>query len=349
MDINTIKNEYLLKTEDLFVANKKIWFADFTDTFQSICAKIAKLQNESFIPSISYLEYIMPHANFINRRYAAEVWVYGDEWYLDKNQCLVGEYDLSFLFIYFNELWDRLISARRRYIGKLTVQEINSYMMQALPDFYSYLISIARFAIKDLIDKKPYTTIAKNELFRVNIGDYMGRTEPVFTEMKNKNADKLMQWFSEQLEDKYFFGDYSGLDFSEKSFPKTDFRYAQFQDSVFYETSFIGSSLIGANFRNANMEKCRLDNCLIYEADFSYAILKNASFANTYAKAGLSDEKIWQSVGLLPVMFHNADLTNVDFTGADLTGADFTDAILEGTNFTGAVLDGAIFSDNADV
>jgi len=346
MDITTILNEYLLKTEDLFVANKNIWFAEFADSFQLSCAKIVNLQKESSLPAISYLEYTMPRTNFINRRYTAEVWVYGDDWYLDKNQHMVGEYDLSSLFVHFNELWDKLISARRRYIGKATVQEVNSHMMQMLPDFYSYLISIARFAIKDLVDKKPYIDIARNEVFRVNVGEYMGRTEPAYTEKKSKNAEKLIEWFSEQLAEEYFFGDYSGLDFSGRSFQKTDFRYAQFRNSVFYDTSLKGSSLIGASFRNANMEKCRMDDCLIYEADFSNAILKNASFKNAYAKTGLSDDRIWQSVGLLPVTFRNADLTNADFTGADLAGADFTGANLTGADFTGAALDSAIFKDS---
>ena len=183
---NILHNEYLLKIEDLFVANKNRWFAAFTEHFQSVCAEIVKLQNESSIPAISYLDYTMLYVNFIKRRYVAEVWVYGDKSYLDKNQRMVGEYDISFLFVYFNELWDKLLAERKRYVGKVTAREIKSFMIEALPDFYSYLTNIARFAIKDCVDKSPFADIDKNEKFMVNIGDYMAKTENIYTEQKNK-------------------------------------------------------------------------------------------------------------------------------------------------------------------
>jgi uncharacterized protein YjbI with pentapeptide repeats len=91
------------------------------------------------------------------------------------------------------------------------------------------------------------------------------------------------------------------------------------------------------------MEGCHLDNSAIFEADFSNAILRNASFKNAKAKAGLINEKEWKFPGFLPTSFRNADLTDADFTGADLTGADFTGAVLRGTDFTNAVLANAIF------
>jgi len=290
----------------------------------------------------------MLYANFVNRRYTAEVWVYGDNWYCDKNQRMVGEYDISFLFGYFDELWDKLLSARKRYVGKVTAQEVAAFMLEILPDFYSYLINIARFAITDCIDKKPFIDIAKNEAFRVNVGDYKAKTEPVFTVSKNKDAVALAKWFEERLENEYCFEDYSGLDFSGRSFTHTEFRYSQFRDSNLNNVSLENSALIGASFRRARMENCRLDNCSIYEADFSYAILRNASFVSARGRAGLPNEKEWRHVGFLPVNFRHADLTNADFRWANLTGADFTGAILTDADFTGAILDGAGFDGSID-
>ena len=86
-----------------------------------------------------------------------------------------------------------------------------------------------------------------------------------------------------------------------------------------------------------------MNNCVIYEADFSYAKLKGASFVNALGGAGPLFSDVWWSVGYLPVSFRHADLTNADFTGANLAGADFTGAKLDGAIFTDAVLDGAIF------
>ena len=345
----TWRNEALLKTEAVFSANKTSWFTCFAEHLQQTCTKIQELQDEADLPNITYLEYTMLFSNFMNHRYVADVLAYAKTSYLDKNQRLIDEYNLSFLFVYFDELWNKLLDERKRYIGKVTTQEIKSFMLQTLPDFFSYLANIARFSTAECVDKSPFVDITKDELFRINVGDYMAKTENVYTERKNKNADKLANWFSERLENKYTFEDFSGLDFSGHSFSFTEFRYSQFRSSCLNNVSFKGSALIGTSFRKAHMENCCLDNCAIYEADFSYAVLKNATFVNARGRAGLPNPEKWQHVGFLPVNFRYADLTNADFTGANLSGADFTGAKLVGTNFTDAVLDGAVFDGNSIV
>jgi len=339
-----LRNKFLLKTEAVFAAQKQRWFTEFAGHFQSVCTDIIKLQNESTLPAISRIEYTMLYSNFIDRRYVAEVWVYDDERYLDKKQRLIGEYDISFLFACFDELWNKLLGARKRYVGKVTAQEITSFMMQTLPDFYSYLVNTARFAIMGLVDKKPFSDIAMNDELKINVGGYMAGTEPVFVVSKNKDAEALAEKFKERLENEYTFEDYSGLDFSGRSFMFTEFRYSQFRYSCLNNASLEGSALIGASFHKAVMENCCLNNCSIYEADFSYAKLKNSSFVNAQGRAGLPNAKEWRYAGFLPVSFRYADLTNADFTGADLTGADFTGAILDCADFTRADLTGAVFT-----
>ena len=341
---NVKRNEYLLKTEELFVTNKAAWFSAFASHFRQICAQIRKMQEESALSAISYLEYNMLYNNFINRRYVTQVCAYGEKSYLDKSQRILGEYDVSFLFVYFDKLWDDLINLKRRLVGQAAAVEITKYMLDTLPDFYSYLANIARFAVADCIDKSPFVDIDKNEVFMINVGDYMAKTETVYTESKDKDSDKLTDWFHEQLYKEYVFGDYSNLDFSGKSFAYTDLRYAQFRNSNLKDTDLSGSSLIGVNFRHANMVNCRMNSCSIYEADFSDANLKNASLIDAHAKIGLTDEKEWKFVGFLPAVFRNADLTGVDFTGADLTGADFSGAVLTDAVFTNANLTGADFT-----
>ena len=344
----TLRNDYLLKTEALFADQQQLWFTAFTKHFQSICAEIVQLQNESSLQAISRIEYNMLYTNFVDRRYVAEVWVYGDMLYLDESQRMIGEYDISFLFVYFSELWDKLLSARKRYVGKVAAQEVASFMLQTLPDFYSYLANIARRAIVELFDKQPFTDIIKNGAFKISVGDYMAYTTPVYIESKNKDIKVLHKHLKKRLEIGYTFQDYSGLDYSGCSFTYTDFSYSQFRHSRLINMSIEGSILIGASFYKAHMENCCLNNCSIYETDFTHTILRNASFINARGRAGLPNDKEWRHVGFLPVCFRHADLTNADFTGANLTGADFTDAILDGVDFTYAILDGAIFSDGVD-
>jgi uncharacterized protein YjbI with pentapeptide repeats len=286
----------------------------------------------------------MLYANFINRHYIAEVFAYGKKSYIDRDQRHIGSYDVSFLFVFFDQLWDSLISMRKLYVGLVSAQEIAIYMMGTLPDFYSYLASVARHAIMECVGISPFTEIGINEEFMVNMGDYMAKTETVYCAKKHKDASKLSEWFSGQLWNEYVFGDYSGLDFTGKSFLNTDFRYARFQNSTLVNVTLLGSYLIGASFRNAQMDECRLDLCSIHEADFSGASLKNTSFRNSNGKIGLINRQKWNIAGYLPVVFRNANIKGADFKGANLAGADFSGADLTGSVFTGAELSGADLS-----
>ena len=72
------RNEYLLKTEEHFVTNKDKWFTEFTWNFQDVCTQIRKLQENSSIPVISHLDYLMLYTNFINRCYVADIFLFGD-------------------------------------------------------------------------------------------------------------------------------------------------------------------------------------------------------------------------------------------------------------------------------
>ncbi|MCL1809939.1 MAG: pentapeptide repeat-containing protein [Clostridiales bacterium] len=339
---NIMLNDSLLKTEELFRASDSRWFADFADHFLGMCRLVREAQVGLGLSAISYLEYTMLYANFSDRRYVADVLAYGNKRRLDKNQRLVGSCNLSFLFVHFDELWDSLLTLRKRYAGKVTAWEVKSFMMQALPDFFSYLTNIARFAVAECIDKSPLTEIEKNEEFMVNVGAYMTSTETVYSEKKNKDADALAVWFEERLKNEYVFGDYSGLDFSGRSFNSADFRYSFFRHSCLDNASLLDSELAGVSFRNARMKKCKLSGCSIHEADFSYAVLKNASLSCVQAERSPIG-KTWRHVGALPVNFRFADLTGADFTGANLSGADFTGATLDGAVFTDTVLDGAVF------
>ena len=338
-------NEALLKTETDFALHRQIWLEAFEKHFCEVCANVVQMQSESTISAISYLEYTILNTNFLNRQYVAEIYVYGDDGYLDKNQRMIGEYDVSFLFVHFDELWNNLLGKRKLYIGKVSSQDIMSFMVQALPDFCSYLTNIIRFAIVDCVDEKPFIEIVKNDEFEVCVGDYMAITDPVFTLKKNKNADELANWFSERLEYDYIFEDCSGLDFTGRDFSCTVFRYVQFRKALLNHANLCNCELVGAIFYNAQLENCNLSKSSIYEADFSYANLKNANLTDVYGKIGIIDKMLWMDVGFLPVSFRNADLTGADLSWSDLTGADFSGANLTDTNFTDTILDNAIFSD----
>jgi hypothetical protein len=314
-------NEYLFKTESLFLEKKGEWFGIFAEHFRSVCAGLTRMQSDGSLGALSYVEYTMLYTNFINRRYAAEVCVYNEKSYLDKNRRIVGELDISFLFVHFDALWEELLSARKRFVALVTVREISEFMIDALPSFYSYLANIARFAMPVYEYGKFVRDIAKGDEFMVSVGDYMARTEPVYTETKEKDSEQLADWFSEGLENTYIFGDYSLLDFSGHDFSDVDFRYARFNGCVLNNTSFRNAHLIGVNFSDAQLEGCDFSGASLHEADFTGARLVNAEFTDARGRAGLTDTEVWKFAGFLPVNFTDADLTGANFDGADFTEA----------------------------
>jgi uncharacterized protein YjbI with pentapeptide repeats len=289
----------------------------------------------------------MLYTNFIKRRYTAEIFVFRNKSYLDKEQRFIGGYDISFIFVYFDKLWDELMALKKQYLGHVSAQEVTSFMLGALPNYFSYFARVVRNSILYFTDRNihsnksnPLDNIQKNDIFMINVGDYMTKTETVYEERKYKDSNKLADWFGKKLYKKYIYGDYSNLNFTRGTFEYSDFRYVRFQNSTLKDANLEGSSLLGADFRNSEMEGCRLDNCSIHEAVFSYAKLKNASFKNVRGKVGLAGEKVWRCPGFLPANFFRADLTKADFRRANLNGTNFRQA-----NLTGANLSGSVFSD----
>ena len=373
-DFQLKANELLLKninkTREHIISGRKQLVSALMNHLNEVCSIIACLQNESSIPPISSIEYTMFRTNFINRRYVAEVWVYGDGWYIDPNPRMIAELDLSDQFIYYDKLWDELIKERKqRYRSEVRPIELLAYMMLVLPNFFSHLVNIARSAIFGNMDSNSFEGIKKHNCFRVNVGEYMNINGlvPVYTEVKEKNSDDIVKLFDKRKENVLVFGDYSDKDFSGCEASSMNLSFSQFRHSSFNNSVFHNAELKGANFHRAIMDNCQILKCRIHEANYSQASLKGANFMDSHGSAASpssSNLQFADHVGLMPVSFKHADLTNAclrntclagadfegakldgaDFTNADLSYANFANASLSSTDFTDADLDGTIFS-----
>ncbi|MDR0443867.1 MAG: pentapeptide repeat-containing protein [Treponema sp.] len=372
--VENLKNEYLLKTEALFVANAHTWFADFQKHFLEICEKI-KGKNMGY--SISYLEYICLNTHFINRRYVAEICAYNKNRFFDKKQQHIGGYDISYFLIYYDQLWNDLIAWNNFVEEKVSSQEITQFILEAIPDFYSYLTNIIRFGLRECVDTPQFKDIekVKGDTFRFCVGDYMAQTTFVYCETEGKDAALIFEDFHQRKKSAHNCRDYSTLDFSNKDLCNIKATYSNFRKSILNNVNLKESTLTGADFTNAQMTDCDLDYSEVHEASFANAILKNASFICVRAAARLPHPRNkWRHVGFFPVNFENAVLTKAnfnnadfhranfknaqmknsylrygdfsdsDFSGADLSGADLSNADFSGANFTGAKLSAVNFS-----
>ena len=341
----SLRNECLLKTEELYVANRELWFSDFAGHFKATCEKIKQMQDESALPAISYLEYTVLYTRIINRDYSAQVRVYNEESYLDENQQAVCDHDVSSLFVHYGELWDGLMKLERYFVNTPLMDHAKTFFLDSLPSFYAYLTKTARRSMAGIVESGALDFIKKNDRFVISVGEYMAMKTPAYVEDRLRNAKKISRWFGKNLGGKYMFGDYSDLDFSGQVFQSIDFSYSRFKGSNLSRASLIFSSLVGANFSGANMEECLLNGCAIHEADFSDAVLRNANFAGAKAKTGLFDKSKWKHVGFMPASFRKSDLSGADFSFAILDGTDFSGANLAGASFMGATLTDLNFAD----
>ncbi len=329
---NNEQNRCLFKTEELFVANRKSYEDDFKKEFVKICEEIVKMQSEETFGEIAYLEFTLLHLKIMNRDYSVEVRVYDNDWYLSKNQKCIGSIKIDYVYKYFEELWNELLLERKRYVGAVTALEISEKMVNAVPKFYDYMISLIRFSILDIIEESNFKEIKKSSKFEINVGQYMGDTEAVYKENMLKDRDEISEWFKKKLEFESAFEDFTGLDFSGEDLSDMDFRYSDLRNTKLIDTDLTDSMLFGTRFNNADMENANLSYGLLYEADFTNANLKNAKLRRVLAMSGILDER-WEVAGYIGVSFRNANLENADFTHSNFYGADFTNAIMKGAKF----------------
>jgi len=102
----------------------------------------------------------------------------------------IGNYDISFLLIYYDQLWEELLELRKRYVGKVSANEVTVYMLDSLAEFYSYFARLVREAIVYCVKTESFAGIGKNEKFAINVGDYMAETETVFILEQNREQQQ---------------------------------------------------------------------------------------------------------------------------------------------------------------
>jgi hypothetical protein len=269
----------------------------------------------------------------MDKNYIAEIRVYGKEWFMCNNQCAVGQFDISFLFQTLDRLWVDLLAMRKQYIGKVSALDVSEFIMDAVPKFYSYVISLCRYSVLDCVEQNYFKVIRKTPQFSINVGEYMAQTEPIYKENTEKDRKKLLRWFEKRIRYEYCFEDFSGLDFSNENFMDIDFRYSDLSNTKLIDANFIYADLIGTRFCGADLANAFLNYSILHEADFSNANLQNAKFNYATANEGIPDKQEWNRVGFFKVSFRKANLQNADFTSSNLIGADFTGAVMDGAKF----------------
>lgn len=325
--LNTRK---LFEMDTLYQEHLNDYIPVFQAHFKNICETICQLQENNEIGEISYLEYTFLLTNLIRKSETAEIRIYNEDWYFDPAQRAIGSFDYSFVFTKYRELWNELISSRKRFAGAVTAQETISFLLTSASIFYRYVASIFRCSILPCVETEPFLSIRRADEFEINVGEYMAYTEAIYKENRTRTSADALNWFQLREEFAYAFEDFSGLDFSGSDLSEIDLRYADLRRTTLTGTDFQDSLLYGTRFCHANLRGADLRYCQIHEADFSGADLTDARLNATTGYRGAPDTENWTLTGFRPIHFENANLTRADFRRTKIRDADFTGAVMDG-------------------
>lgn len=334
--LNTRK---LFEMDTIYQEHLDEYIPVFQDHFRQMCEAVCRLQAEKEIGEISYLEYTFLFTNLIQKKEIAEVRIYNDDWYFDAGQRVVGSFEYSFVFTKYRELWNEIMSSRKRFAGAVTAQEAISFLLTCASVFYRYVASIFRYSILPCVEAEPFLSMQRADEFEVNVGEYMAYTEAVYKENRARTSADALDWFLLREEFAYAFEDFSGLDFSGADLSEIDLRYSDLRRTALDGTDFQDSLLYGTRFCNASLRGADLRYCQIHEADFSGADLTDARFCAAKGYRGVPDTENWTLTGFRPINFQNANLTRADFCRTKIRDADFTGAVMDGTKIDRRSLD----------
>ena len=325
-----LKNQKLIETEELYQTQLNAYISVFKSSFKEICSTVIRLQQDGELDEIAYLEYTFLYTNLIQKQEKAEVRVYGKDWYLDASQRAVGDFDYSFLFTKYMELWEGLMEGRKRFAGAVTAREVTTFLLECARPFFQYAVSAFRFSIPSCICDSPFRSIRRAQEFEINIGEYMAHTEAVYKENRTRTREGTLEWFRLRHGLEYAFEGFQGLDLSGADLAGIDLRYADLSNANLSGANIQDAMLIGARFCHADMEGACLRGCLLHEADFTGANLAKACFQSAESCRGMPQQGQWVITGYRSARFRDANLSGADFSRSGILDADFTGAIMDG-------------------
>ena len=334
-------NQVLSDLERDFMSNHSAWKKNMVMNFKSYWESIQMVQSKKEC-SAGVLMFLILRTRLLERDYRYKVVLYDEEWYVHPYED-VGDLDVSFIFCYFNQLWDMLLVKYAHYYNKITEIQIEQIMLRLIEPFHQYVVALLNQSLMDGLDLDAYNAVKKADIFQIQAGELMEPCDVVFIQERNKKTYQKVAWLEKKLDLEYCNGDLSNLEFDRLDCRALDLRYANFSYSIMKNASFWSCIMVGTRFRNADLSGALLAFCNLSNADFRDCNLENAYLEGCICYTGKKDWNQWSPTGFCETSFFNANLMRADFTRAVLHGADFRRAKLDGVKFDGASLLGSIF------
>lgn len=339
--------KYLLLLEDFFQASKDKLADDFRMSFQKICQQLKQQQTLQQKGPIAHITFSMLRTELLesNPHYLVEAT--DEEWFFDIHP-LLTTYDAGWAHLFLEQYIEELSLYSKTFMGAITQADIDRIRLQDAKHFHQYVISLARYALPDIIRCPEYLALDRDVAVEIRVGEFMDMNEVVYSEdFSEKDSEEIKAWLDEQLEEEYPYEVFSNLNLAGGRYEGLDIRYAFFHKANLTNCHMRECLLIGTSFRESQLMDTDLSFSTIYETDFSNSQLQGANFQQVQGASGLLDRQKWEIPGYLPVRFTDANLEGANFELANLRGASFMGANVRNTNFAGANLEMAIFSKEA--
>ncbi len=322
-----ILKETLEKMEEDFQKNIEKYKKEFILNFKEVSQKI---QKEYADFKIGYLSYNLMLTKITNKNYKYEIYIYDKDWYL-KGDIKIEEYNVEYIYKYYEEMWQNLLKEGRGYIFKINSTDINNIMIKIIDKFHNYIVSIMRNSIIELTETEEYKNLNKEKIFNIHTGKFYDIYDLIYTENFEKNQIKIKRWLSKNIEEEYCGQDFKNLELNSFNLEQYDLRGADFRKSQLKEVDLSYSILNGGKFKDSDLRNSTIISSFLSEVDFENADLSGSKMTYSIMRKGKIDDLV--EVGYLETNLRNTNLTNVDFRSSVFEGIDFREAIIENTNF----------------
>lgn len=105
-------NQALIKAGDVIQKENQALQSDFLLLLKNLCNQIIEFTSKNSY-AVKYLQFILLRNQFLNRHYIYEVRIY-DEMRQFYDGFELAKYDASFLYKYFDEVWNFLLQKKKR-------------------------------------------------------------------------------------------------------------------------------------------------------------------------------------------------------------------------------------------
>ncbi|MEW8956322.1 pentapeptide repeat-containing protein [Clostridium sp.] len=277
---------------------------------KSVDKKAKKVQELHDDYRLYVLQFEFLRTNIINETYKILIHGYNGLWYLDDNS-VYEEIDLLFIFEPFIILKEKLLKAKKSYLGKVNNYDIQEIIFNLASKCYNQMCDNSRIWMWNLDEEEWIKESSLWDAYLIKWGEYQSKSETIFSmDNREKKVEDILEFKKKPKEKMPFvYSVWKDSILKDADLSEEDLLFINFKNSKLINMDFTKSNIIKGQFKNTEVVNCRFNHSLLVGSSFENAIIKETSF-------------------------ESSNLTNLDFRKATFNKVSFENAIVEGAIFS---------------